>query len=411
LNKVFIAAVAAGSLGGLVFGYDLGALAAASQSLRGYFGLSPALFGVTISASLWGTVCGSLVAGRVADRVDRRKLIGGCAVLYALGAVGIGLPALSEWSLFFAMRFLCGMAIGGFTVGCPLYLSEVAPPAMRGRLVAMFQVQVGVGVVAAFALGWMFTHLIAPGHLWRWCLSAGVFPATFLVLLLWWSPPYITEENREATRPLATSVRERLFCRKNIRPILLATSIAVFNQLSGVNVLLLYMLDILSSAGIGLYLGHRYTVLISCLGLAVTLVGMAFVDKLGRKPLLFIGSAGMAVCLLSLGLAVPRHFSPALYLSILVAYNAFFAISQGTVVWVYLSELFPPGIRGAGQGYGSSVHWIANAILVSVFPLMQHASSVRTFYFFASMMVLQIFVVLMFYPETRGVALGSIASA
>jgi MFS family permease len=189
----------------------------------------------------------------------------------------------------------------------------------------------------------------------------------------------------------------------------LATSIAIFNQLSGVNIVLLYMLDILSSAGIGLGIGRRYTVLISCLSLATTLLGMAFVDKSGRKPLLYIGSAGMAVCLLSLGIAIPRHFNSIVYLFILIAYNAFFAFSQGTVVWVYLSELFPPGIRGAGQGYGSSVHWIANAILVSVFPIMQHASSAGIFYLFALMMVLQVVVIWLWYPETRAANLGSLA--
>ena len=196
-----------------------------------------------------------------------------------------------------------------------------------------------------------------------------------------------------------------------MRPILLATSIAIFNQLSGVNIVLLYMLDILSSAGIGFAIGHRYTILISCISLATTLLGMAFVDKSGRKPLLYIGSAGMAVCLLSLAVAIPHRFNPILYLFILIAYNAFFAFSQGTVVWVYLSELFPPGIRGAGQGYGSSVHWIANAILVSMFPIMQHASSAGIFYLFALMMVVQIGVVWRWYPETRAATLGAFAAA
>jgi MFS family permease len=202
-----------------------------------------------------------------------------------------------------------------------------------------------------------------------------------------------------------------LFVRKNARLILLATSIAVFNQLSGVNILLLYMLEILASAGVDFSLGHSYTVLISCLSLATTMVGMALVDRLGRKPLLYLGSAGMAVCLLTLGLAIPRHLSPLVYLSILVAYNAFFALSQGTVVWVYLSELFPPGLRGSGQGYGSTVHWVANAILISVFPSVQHASSVRFFYIFALMMVLQIVVIWLWYPETRGTPLGAFAVA
>jgi MFS family permease len=422
LNKRLIMAASAGSMGGFVFGYDLGALSASTQSLRAQFHLSPAALGLTVSFSLWGTVCGSLLAGRLADRVGRRNLIAGCSMLYALGATGIALPLGSEWALVLALRFLCGMAIGGFTVGCLLYLSEIAPIALRGRLVSLFQVQVGVGVVIAFSVGLVFARLMKAGVEWKWCLGAGAIPA-FAVLFLLRKAPESTEgvavldDHREAaslnTLPIRTrSVgHEKLFLRKNVRPILLATSIAVFNQLSGVNVLLLYLLDILASAGIGLFLGHTYTILISCLGLGTTLLGVAFVDRLGRKPLLLVGSAGMAVCLLVLGVAIPHRFDPLVYLSILVAYNVFFAFSQGTVVWVYLSELFPPGIRGAGQGYGSSVHWIANAILISVFPMMQHASSVQTFYFFALMMVLQIGVILLWYPETRGTALGSAAAA
>ncbi len=423
LNKRLITAAFAGSLGGFVFGYDLGALSCATQGIRSGFDLSPSVFGFTISTSLWGTVCGSLIAGRVADTVGRRNLIAGCAVLYALTAIGIALPvpSPSEWVLVLVMRFLAGMAIGGFTVSCPLYLSELAPSAQRGRLVSMFQVQVGAGVVVAFSVGSFFTHLKASGAAWKWDFGLGAIPAVALLFLLRLMPGdetrFSTGDRRKGastvlTSPVrdGTSGHERLFRRKNARPILLATSIAIFNQLSGVNILLLYMLDILSSAGIGLSLGHTYTVLISCLSLATTLLGMATVDKLGRKPLLFFGSAGMALCLLSLGLAIPHHFAPLLYLYILVAYNAFFAFSQGTVVWVYLSELFPAGIRGVGQGYGSSVHWIANAILVSVFPMMQRASSVRTFYIFALMMVLQIGVIWLWYPETRGTNLGSFAA-
>jgi SP family arabinose:H+ symporter-like MFS transporter len=221
----------------------------------------------------------------------------------------------------------------------------------------------------------------------------------------------VSTRHRDALTQNAGGLPPRLFVRGNLRLILLATSVAVFNQLSGVNVLLLYMLEILASAGVNFSLGHRYTVLVSGLSLATTMLGMVFVDRLGRKPLLYLGSFGMAVCLLALGLAIPRHFAAVTYLWILVAYNAFFAISQGTVVWVYLSELFPPGLRGPGQGYGSTVHWIANAILISVFPSVQHASSVKVFYILASMMVLQIAVIRLWYPETRGTALGSFASA
>lgn len=421
MKKYLLAEVFAVSLGGFVFGYDLGAISSATQSLRSQFHLSPAAFGMTISFSLWGTVGGSLLAGRWADRVGRRKLIAACAVIYALGAFGTTVPVPFEWSFVLAMRFLCGAAIGGFTVGCPLYLAELAPIELRGRLVSLFQLQVGAGVVVAFASGALFARLYAQEIAWRWCLGSGVVPATvllFMVSSMSKSRPGFGERTGAKNPSVipafphipGASNHQRLFCRGNLRLILLATSIAAFNQLSGVNIVLLYMLDILSSAGIGLATGHEYTVLISSLSLLTAALGMAYVDRAGRKPLLYIGSAGMAVCLVSLGVVIPYHLGPALYLLILIAYNFFFSFSQGTVVWVYLSELFPPGIRGAGQGYGSFVHWIMNAALVLVAPILQHASSDGIFYLFASMMALQIGVIWRWYPETRGTTLGSFAT-
>jgi MFS family permease len=421
LTKHPVADAFAVSLGGFVFGYDLGALSSATQSLRNQFHLSPAVFGITISFSLWGTVCGSVIAGRWADRVGRRSLITGCAMLYALGAVGTIFSVPSGWAFFLAMRFLCGMAIGGITVGCPLYLAELAPIGLRGRLVSLFQVQVGAGVVLAFAAGSVFVHLDSQGAIWRWCLGAGAMPALVLLILVRSISESgsrisgMTSAKERSDTPVSSVIdessdRQRLFCRRNVRLLLLATSVAVFNQLSGVNIVLLYMLDILSSAGIGLDTGHMYTVVISCLGLLTTGLGMAYVDRAGRKPLLYTGSAGMAICLLCLAVLIPHHLGAIFYLSILVGYNAFFGFSQGTVVWVYLSELFPPGIRGAGQGYGSFVHWIANATLVLVVPIMQHTSSARIFYLFALMMAVQMGVIWRWYPETRGVALGCVAT-
>lgn len=421
MNKRLIVAIFVGSLGGFIFGYDLGALSAVTQSLRTQFGLSPWVFGLTISSSVWGTVCGSILAGHLADRVGRRNLIAGCSILYALAAICITLPVPSEWILVVTMRFVGGIAVGGLTVGCPLYLAEIAPIAIRGRVVGVFQVQVGAGVITAFSAGAVSMHLAASSAAWKWSLGLGAVPPVVLVSLLRFLPQTRSERpvrdssksplTTRPTLPSQRSAKEQLFRRKNLRPILLATSIAVFNQLSGVNILLLYMLQIFASAGIDFSTGHTYTVLISCLSLATTLLGMALVDRLGRKPLLFLGSAGMALCLLTLAIAIPHHSAPLLYLSILVAYNAFFAFSQGTVVWVYLSELFPSGLRGPGQGYGTSVHWIANAILISVFPSMQHASSVRIFYIFALMMLLQIAVIWLWYPETRGTDLGGFAVA
>ncbi len=421
------------SLGGLIFGYDLGALSAVAPSLRQAFHLSPMLFGLTIAASLFGTVCGSILAGRIADRIGRNTLIGGCAALYLLAAGTLILPiAASSWGLLLGLRFVCGLTIGGLTVGCPLYLAEIAPRALRGRFVGAFQLQVGTGVLLAFAIGAAATRFAAGSVYWRLCLGLGALPAATLLLLLRYmtpSPRWLASSGRwEDARVAAdrlclsdsewrldsASIRksgaiqgERLFSRKYRRPLLLATSIAVFNQLSGVNIILFYLLDVLSSAGLTDLLSHRYTVFISGFNLATTILSMACVDRFGRKPPLLIGSFGMAICLISLGLTIPHHMQPICYLILLVAYDGFFAFSQGTIVWIYLSELFPFGVRGAGQGYGTTVHWIANALLVLAFPALQRAAPAHGFYFFAAMMILQIGVILLWYPETKGIALGA----
>ncbi len=405
------------SLGGLVFGYDLGAISSATQSLRGQFHLSPGVFGITISSSLWGTIVGSLLAARFADRVGRRTLLLSCAALYGLAAIGAATPVALDWLAILAMRFLSGVAIGGFTVGCPLYLAELAPVERRGRLVSLFQLQIGAGVVLGFAAAFLFASIAVPGALWRWCLGGGIVPSALLFFLLWSmsGEARVTAKESHATAYLQPGMPvtignhpTRLFQRNNLRPILLATSIALFNQLSGVNILLVYVLDVLSSAGVGFGTGRLYTVLISCLSIATTVLGRMFVDRAGRKVLLYIGSAGMAACLLCLAVTIPHRLEPWVYLCILVIYDAFFAFSQGTVVWVYLSELFPPGIRGAGQGYGSFVHWVANAVLILVFPIAQHASSARIFYCFATLMVVQVAVIRLWYPETRGTGLGAL---
>jgi MFS family permease len=405
------------SLGGLVFGYDLGALSSASQSLRDFFGLAPGSFGLTISASLWGTVCGAPLAGAIVDRLGRRTLIAACALVYGLAAIGLALPFTAAWQAVLVLRVASGAAIGGFTVGCPLYLAELAPDRLRGRLVSLFQVQVGIGVVAAFALGALLLRATSAAVYWRWCFGLGAAPAALLLALLWALPrdprrsarQFEATEGVTAAHQMPPAPRERLFQRKYLRPLAWATSIAVFNQLSGVNILLLYLLDVLLSAGMSRLLEHTYTVWISSLSLAFTFVGLSFVDRLGRKTLLMLGSAGMFSCLAALALAIPRHIAPVGLLIILSAYNLCFAFSQGTVVWVYLSELFPPAVRGAGQGYGVTVHWVANAALIGLFPLVQHAAPAGSFYALAAMMAVQIPVIWLWYPETRGTALGAVA--
>lgn len=423
------------SLGGLTFGYDLGALSSATQGLSHSYVLSPALFGLTVSASLWGALCSSLLAGRLADRLGRQGLLAGCALFYALAAGFLALPIPWPWVVVLALRLVTGISIGGFVVVCPLYLAEIAPRARRGRFVGWFQLQIGAGVVLAFTTSAILARFLAESIEWKWCFGLGALaPACILALLRrvpeephWfagqgrWCEAYdaasrlglppeewpdVTVDAGVVLPSLAS--QERLFRRKYLRPLLLATSLAAFNQLCGGTILRVYLLDLLMSTGMGRSLGHMYGILISLLNLAALLIGVHFVDRIGRRPLLIAGSAGMAACLFALTYALHHRAAAPFYLLILVAYNTCFACSQGAVTWPYLSEIFPFSVRGKGQGYGAFIHWIANAGLIWMFPILEHAVPQSSFLLFGSMMILQIPIVFFGYPETTGTQLGSV---
>jgi sugar porter (SP) family MFS transporter len=430
-------AAAVCSLGGTTFGYDLGALSGATNGLTHAFGLSPALLGFTISASLWAAIGASIVAGRLADRLGRRGLIAVCASLYAAAALILAAPIPYPWALVLTLRFIAGISIGGFVVGCPLYLAEIAPVASRGRFVGWFQAQIGAGVVLAFGASALLARVIPEAGAWKWCFGLGAIPSLCLLMLL----PRFPEEPhwlaargrwREAAAqaerlglpqaewpgevdrqiaPREAGSREKLFSPKYLRPLLLATSVALFNQLCGVNILRVYLLDLLAGAGMGHLKSHNYGLLIACLNLVALAIGMNYVDWLGRRPLLIAGSAGMAGCLFALGAIIGRPVSAFFYLAILVGYNTFFAFSQGAVAWAYLSELFPFPVRGKGQGYGAFIHWVANAALIGSFPAVSHAAPRGSFLLLGGLMVLQVVVVLLWYPETKGTRLGAIAEA
>jgi sugar porter (SP) family MFS transporter len=419
----------------MVFGYDLGALSAATRGLTQAYALTPALFGLTISASLWGAMCASPLAGRLADRLGRRGLLAVCASLYVLAAVSLALPEPWPWSVVLALRLFSGLAIGGFVVGCPLYLAEIAPCALRGRFVGWFQLQIGAGAVAAFAISAMMASDLPEIAEWKWCFGLGAIPPTCLLLLLHWVPeePHWLARHGRWDEAAVSAVRlgfaqnerlagssnqaphllpaseEKLFQRRYLRPLLLAAGVALFNQFCGVTVLRVYLLDLLSSTGMGHVLGHRYGVILALFNLAALLLGMLIVDKIGRRPLLIAGSAGMALCLFLLVWGLRHHTGAPFYLVILAAYNTFFACSQGAAAWVYLSEIFPFPVRGKGQGFGALVHWIANAGLIWLFPVMEHALPQSSFLLFASLMILQIAIVSIWYPETKGTRLGAAA--
>jgi MFS transporter, SP family, arabinose:H+ symporter len=427
--------ILAGSFCGLLFGYDIGALSSAAPGLRAQFALSGSAFGFAVSSALIGTIAGSMAAGFLADAFDRRTtlLISGFLYLFAqLGAAFA--PGLVPFAI---CRIVCGVAIGLISVAVPMYLAEVSPAQLRGRIVGSFQFSVSIGVVLAFGLGYLLSSHMQPGASWRYTLAAGAIPALLCEIFLqrsspsprWLaikgrfaevrsafeelgsSDPEADEAQLETAMAESNSSRKSsLFAPQHTRPILLAVSIAMFNQLTGVNALLYYILDIFADLGSGRLNGRRDAILVSALSLVVTMLAVGLIDKVGRRPLLLAGTIGMGVCL-ALFPAIRYMYWPASTVVIVLAsYNAFFGFSQGAVVWVYLSEIFPLPIRARGQSLGSTVHWITNAFVVGTFPALTTYLRERVFVVFALLMALQFLTVLFFYPETKRARLESLAS-
>jgi sugar porter (SP) family MFS transporter len=435
MKKRLAVSVLAGSCCGLLFGYDIGAISSATLELRTHFALSAAALGVAISSALFGTIVGSIAAGVVSDAIDRRKALLISGFLYIVASL---CAAFANSFVQFAMsRFVCGIAIGIISVAAPMYLAEIAPSHLRGRLVGSFQLNISIGVLLGFALGYVFSLYSPPGAAWQCSLACGAVPALLCEALLLQaspSPRWLALKRRFAEaratlaalgsadpafdqESLAASIHDfgtlrqsKLFSRRYARPILLAASIAVFNQLTGVNVLLYYILDVFTELGSGRLNGRKDAILVAALSLVVTTIAVNVIDRVGRKPLLLAGAAGMGACLVLLPAIRYMGWPVSTVIIVLLCYNVFFGFSQGAVVWVYLSEIFPLPVRARGQSFGSTVHWVANAIIVGSFPAIANSLGGKVFVAFALVMAMQFFVILFAYPETKHVSLETLAS-
>jgi MFS family permease len=414
LNRRFSFTVVAGCLCGLLFGYDIGAMAGAAPDVRTCFGLSPAALGLAISSVLFGTIVGSITAGFLADVLGRRNTISASVFIYMLAVI---LAASAAGLIqFAACRFLCGIAIGLISVVAPMYLAEIAPSELRGRIVGSFQVNISVGVVTAFLASYLLSLHAHPGVAWRLSLAAGAIPALLCELCLMGSSVCPQSSGGPETfqagpvTAMQKLSRPTLFSRQYLRPIALAVSIAVFNQLTGVNALLYYVLDIFKDLGSGQLNGRADAITLSALSLLVTLIAILVIDKIGRKPLLLTGAAGMSICLFLL--PVIRHRGwPAYSVVIDIAiYNGCFGFSQGAVIWVYLSEIFPLPVRARGQSLGTTVHWITNAFVVGTFPAVASHWGGKVFWGLGFLLIIQFLIISWFYPETNGRTLESLAS-
>lgn len=435
MNPQLLRSAGVAALGSFLFGFDTAVISGATEALRSVYGLSAQALGLTVASALLGTVVGSIAVGPPAESWGRKPVLRLLAVLYVVSALGCALAW--NWGALVAFRFLGGLAIGGSSVAAPMYIAEIAPPAVRGRLVALSQLNIVVGILVAY-LSNSIVELAVGGPdstAWRWMLGLPALPAAVfyaLVLGVPESPRWLMKQGRrdEATAVLArvgtpgvgavadeiaeslrretVAADEPFFTAKYRRPILLALMIATFNQLSGINALIYYTADIFAMAGAGRASALGQSVVIGVTNLVFTLLAMTVIDRVGRKRLLLIGSVGLAVCLFVAAYAFERRIGGTLLLGALIGYIACFAFSQGAVIWVYLAEIFPNRVRARGQALGSFVHWFWAAAVSWTFPVVAEASGGLAFAVFGAMMALQFVMVWLFLPETKGVSLEEI---
>jgi sugar porter (SP) family MFS transporter len=430
LSPTLLRATLVGGLAGLLFGFDTAVISGTTTGLTRTYALTPGGLGLTVSIALWGTVGGALLAGIPGDRWGRRDTLRALAALYMVGALGC--PFAWNWQALVFFRFVVGLAIGGSSVIGPMYLAEMAPAQWRGRLVGVFQFNIVFGILVAYLSNYLIGLAGLGAAEWRWKFGVASIPAALLLVVLFViprSPRWLVEKGRieearvvlkligeqdaepalqamRAAKELETRYgQERLFAARNRFPLFLAVSIAMFNQLSGINAILYYLNDIFARAGFNKVSGDLQAVAIGATNLIFTILAMSVIDRAGRRMLLSIGAVGTAACLAGVAAIFSTGQHGDLLLWLLIGFIASFAFSQGAVIWVYISEVFPTAVRSRGQSMGSSTHWIMNALISWAFPIVATYSRAVPFAFFSAMMVLQLMVVRLFYPETKGVSL------
>lgn len=433
-NFTLLSSAVVAAFGGLLFGFDTVVISGAEQTIETLWELSPFTHGLAMSAALWGTVLGSLTGAYPTDRFGRQKSLLAIGLLYFVSAVWSAM-ATDVYS-FMTARFIGGVGVGFSTVVAPLYIAEISPPAFRGRLTGLFQFNIVFGILLAFLSNYLLSGL--GENAWRWMLGVEAIPAIIYAvaaLAIPESPRWMVLANQDHGDAAAIMVRMGLVSspseaaplldeivqaaavetkRKSLwnaglsRPIGLAFLIAFFNQLSGINAILYFAPRIFEAAGLEKQSAFLQSIGIGITNLVFTFVGLWLIDRLGRKTLLYIGSAGYIV---SLGLCSWAFASGNLSFvpACIFAFIAAHAVGQGAVIWVFISEIFPNRYRAAGTSLGSGTHWVFAATLTLVFPMMvERFSQSAIFAFFAFMMVLQVLWVWLKVPETKGVPLETL---
>ena len=441
-NKKFViysAIVAA--LGGLLFGFDTAVISGTTEWLEKVFELSTFWLGFTVASALIGTIIGAISIGKPADKYGRRNILFAVALLYFISALGSALAWDWYWFLFF--RFIGGLGVGGASVVSPMYIAEISPAKYRGRLVAITQFNIVLGILLAFFSNYIISEMNLGAVEWRWMFGVEALPAFAFFILLFnnpLSPRWLVAKGRlneaklvlekcgsdtgnieEEIQEIKTSLdiehgslQETFLCKKYIKPIMLAIAIAMFNQLSGINAILYFAPRIFKMAGAGSESAMLQAVAVGGINLIMTMIALTVIDNFGRRKLMLIGSIGYILSLGSIAWAFYTYgteFTATGGVVVLVSVLVFIAahaFGQGAVIWVFISEIFPNRVRARGQALGSSVHWVMNAVIAWTFPVFAEVSGGHTFAFYTLCMVGQLLWVIYIMPETKGISLEQI---
>jgi len=418
-------------LGGFLFGLDVAVISGAEQAIQKLWGLSDWLHGTAIAMALYGTAFGAALGNIPANKIGRKKTLIWIGVLFFITSIGAALS--TNVYLFMFFRFLSGLSIGASSVVAPVYISEIAPSKYRGRMVLSFQLNVVSGILIAYFSNYLLQG-VGGANDWRWMLGVVAIPSLIFSTLMLFTPEtprwlvLFKKDDEAAKRVLAltgeasdhlieeikasvSTLRESLFSRKFLKPLVLAFLIAAFNQLSGINAIIYFAPKVFEMAGIARNGALLSTVGIGIVNLIFTLTSWYLIDRFGRRSLMYIGSFGyiFSLTMIAVSFNGTDHSLIVYYVFLFIASHA---IGQGAVIWVFLSELFPNSVRASGTSFGCLTHWVFAALVAQVFPFFaSNVPGAWIFGFFAFMMVLQLLYVWKLMPETKGIALEDMGSA
>lgn len=429
--KIYFWAITS-ALGGFLFGFDTAVISGGEQNIQLMWGLSNVMIGQTVAMALYGTIIGAIFGGIPAQRFGRKLSLIGIAALFLISAIASAL-APEVYTLMIA-RFIGGLSIGASSVVAPMYISEIAPADQRGKMTALFQFNIVLGILIAYFSNFLIgTEDIES---WRWMLGVEVVPATLFLLLVFTLPesprwlvvaknrveeakkvlqiidPVKAEDSLAAIKasdlnPGKTTPLSEFFSKRYKFPILLAFLFAFFNQVSGINAIIYFAPRIFGEAGLGAEVALLSTVGVGVVNLIFTMLGLILIDRFGRRFLMYIGSFGYLISLSAIAYAFFTETFTGLTIPILIfVFIASHAVGQGAVIWVFISEIFPNSVRSFGNSLGSSTHWIFAALIAGNFVYLESLfGGGPIFAFFGLMMLLQLIFVWKVMPETKNISL------